>query len=466
MKFTTISEEHIYFFSELIGDRCSINSNDLIKYSHDETEDLSILPSVVLKPESTEEVSKIMRYCHSNKICVTPSGARTGLSGGAIPLFGGVALSLEKMAKIISIDENNLQVTTEPGVITQVLQEAVKEKGLFYPPDPASKGSCFIGGNVSENSGGPKAVKYGVTSDYVLNLEVVLPNGEIIWTGANVLKNATGYNLTQLMVGSEGTLGIITKIVLRLIPHPTTDLLLLVPFFSAEKACEAVSSIFKEGITPSGLEFMERDALIWTQDFLKDNSIDIADNHQAHLLIEVDGFNSEVLMEECTKIMNVLETYETGEILFAESQAQKDTLWKLRRSVGEAVKANSVYKEEDTVVPRYQLPQLLSHVKRIGEEFGFKSICYGHAGDGNLHINILKGELTNDQWDNEISKAIRLLFEEVVKLGGTLSGEHGIGLVQKQYMDIAFDSMTLQLMKSIKHLFDEKGILNPGKIFD
>jgi len=466
MKFTTISEEHIYFFSELIGDRCSINSNDLIKYSHDETEDLSILPSVVLKPESTEEVSKIMRYCHSNQICVTPSGARTGLSGGAIPLFGGVALSLEKMAKIISIDENNLQVTTEPGVITQVLQEAVKEKGLFYPPDPASKGSCFIGGNVSENSGGPKAVKYGVTSDYVLNLEVVLPRGEIIWTGANVLKNATGYNLTQLMVGSEGTLGIITKIVLRLIPHPTTDLLLLVPFFSAEKACEAVSSIFKEGITPSGLEFMERDALIWTQDFLKDNSIDIADNHQAHLLIEVDGFNSEVLMEECTKIMNVLETYETGEILFAESQAQKDTLWKLRRSVGEAVKANSVYKEEDTVVPRYQLPQLLSHVKRIGEEFGFKSICYGHAGDGNLHINILKGELTNDQWDNEISKAIRLLFEEVVKLGGTLSGEHGIGLVQKQYMDIAFDSMTLQLMKSIKHLFDEKGILNPGKIFD
>jgi len=466
MKFTTISEEHIYFFSELIGDRCSINSNDLIKYSHDETEDLSILPSVVLKPESTEEVSKIMRYCHSNKICVTPSGARTGLSGGAIPLFGGVALSLEKMAKIISIDENNLQVTTEPGVITQVLQEAVKEKGLFYPPDPASKGSCFIGGNVSENSGGPKAVKYGVTSDYVLNLEVVLPRGEIIWTGANVLKNATGYNLTQLMVGSEGTLGIITKIVLRLIPHPTTDLLLLVPFFIAEKACEAVSSIFKEGITPSGLEFMERDALIWTQDFLKDNSIDIADNHQAHLLIEVDGFNSEVLMEECTKIMTVLETYETGEILFAESQAQKDTLWKLRRSVGEAVKANSVYKEEDTVVPRYQLPQLLSHVKRIGEEFGFKSICYGHAGDGNLHINILKGELTNDQWDNEISKAIRLLFEEVVKLGGTLSGEHGIGLVQKQYMDIAFDSMTLQLMKSIKHLFDEKGILNPGKIFD
>lgn len=465
MGFTKITKEHINFFSELVGDRCLVSSDDLIKYSHDETEDLSILPSVVLKPETTDEVSRIMRYCYNNTICVTPSGARTGLSGGAIPIFGGVALSLEMMNKIISIDENNLQVTTEPGVITQILQEAVKEKGLFYPPDPASKGSCFIGGNVAENSGGPKAVKYGVTSDYILNLELVLPNGEIIWTGANVLKNATGYNLTQLVVGSEGTLGIITKIVLGLIPHPTTDLLLLVPFFSAEKACEAVASIFKEGITPSGLEFMERDALIWTQDFLQDKSIDIADNHQAHLLIEVDGFNSEILMEECTKIMTVLDSYQTGEILFAESQAQKETLWKLRRSVGEAVKANSVYKEEDTVVPRFQLPQLLAHVKRIGEEFGFKSICYGHAGDGNLHINILKGELTSNEWDNELPKAIRLLFEEVVKLGGTLSGEHGIGLVQKQYMDIAFDSITLELMKSIKHVFDDKGILNPGKIF-
>ena len=248
MGFTKITKEHINFFSELVGDRCLVSSDDLIKYSHDETEDLSILPSVVLKPETTDEVSRIMRYCYNNTICVTPSGARTGLSGGAIPIFGGVALSLEMMNKIISIDENNLQVTTEPGVITQILQEAVKEKGLFYPPDPASKGSCFIGGNVAENSGGPKAVKYGVTSDYILNLELVLPNGEIIWTGANVLKNATGYNLTQLVVGSEGTLGIITKIVLGLIPHPTTDLLLLVPFFSAEKACEAVASIFKEGI--------------------------------------------------------------------------------------------------------------------------------------------------------------------------------------------------------------------------
>ena len=399
-------------------------------------------------------------------ICVTPSGARTGLSGGAIPVHKGVALTMERFNRIIEIDEHNLQVITEPGVITQVLQDAVKEKSLFYPPDPASKGSCYIGGNVSENSGGPKAVKYGVTADYVLNLEVVLPTGEIIWTGADVLKNATGYNLTQLLVGSEGTLGIITKIVLRLIPHPTHNLLMLVPFYNAEEACRAVSAIFKKGITPSGLEFMERDALLWTRNFLNDNSIPVAENHAAHLLIEVDGFNADLLMEDCTKIMDVLEEFETDEILFAESQAQKDKLWKLRRSVGEAVKSNSVYKEEDTVVPRYELPKLLSHVKRIGENYGFTSVCYGHAGDGNLHVNIIKGDLSDDEWNIELPKAIRELFIEVVKLRGTISGEHGIGLVQKSYMDIAFSPKSLELMKSIKSVFDPKGILNPGKIFN
>lgn len=457
--------EHTFFFETLIGDRCFVDDASKEKYSHDETEDISIFPDIVLKPETPDEISKILSYCNEHSIPVTPSGARTGLSGGAIPLHGGVALSMEKFNKILLIDEDNLQVTTEPGVITQVLQEAVKEKGLFYPPDPASKGSCFIGGNVSENSGGPKAVKYGVTSDYVLNLEIVLPSGEIIWTGANVLKNATGYNLTQLIVGSEGTLGIITKIVLKLIPHPTADLLMLVPFYDSAKACEAVSAIFKAGITPSGLEFMERNALLWTQDFLKDDSIQIGDNHAAHLLIEVDGFNSELLMEDCSKIMEVLENFETDEILFAESEAQKTALWRLRRSVGEAVKANSIYKEEDTVVPRFELPKLLHHVKRIGEDYGFKSVCYGHAGDGNLHINILKGNLSDDAWNNELPKAIRELFTEVVKLGGTLSGEHGIGLVQKDYMDIAFDVKSLNLMRSIKTVFDPKGILNPGKIF-
>lgn len=463
--YNTITDEDLRFFTELLGTQCLTGAADLEQYGHDETEDICIAPSVVLRPSDTAEVSSIMQYCYERNLPVTPSGARTGLSGGAIPVFGGVALSMERFNRILLIDEKNHQVVTEPGVITQVLQEAVKEKGLFYPPDPASKGSCFIGGNIAENSGGPKAVKYGVTKDYVLNLEVVLPNGAIIWTGANVLKNATGYNLTQLVVGSEGTLGIVTKIVLRLIPHPTHDLLMLVPFRSATAACEAVASIFRAGITPSGMEFMERDALTWTQAFTQDFTISVKDDHAAHLLIEVDGFNPEVLMHDCERIMEVLEDFDTDEILFAESQAQKDGLWSLRRKVGEAVKTQSIYKEEDTVVPRFALPELLSTVKQIGNRYGFQSVCYGHAGDGNLHINIVKGNLSDHEWEIELPKAIRELFQEVVKLGGTLSGEHGIGLVQKPYMDIAFPPVTLDLMRQIKAIFDPKGIMNPGKIF-
>ena len=460
-----LSHDHLSYFQDLLGDR-AITATEIRKiYGSDETEDFNFPPAIVLKPNSVEEVSAIMIFCHEQHITVTPAGARTGLSGGALCDHGGVLISMEKFDKIIEIDEKNHQVTVEPGVITQVLQDAVKERGLFYPPDPASKGSCFIGGNVSENSGGPKAVKYGVTKDYVLNLEIVLPTGEIIWTGANVLKNATGYNLTQLVVGSEGTLAIITKIVLKLIPHPTHDLLMLVPFFDAQKACEAVAAIFQAGITPSGLEFMERDALVYTQAFVGESSIQVAENHAAHLLIEVDGFDPDQLMVECEKIMTVLENFETDEILFADSEAQKNTLWGLRRKAGEAVKSQSIYKEEDTVVPRYQLPTLLGHIKRIGAKYGFQSVCYGHAGDGNLHVNILKGDLSDEFWQKELTFAIRELFEEVAKLGGTISGEHGIGLVQKPYLDIVFGETEMRLMREIKKVFDPHHILNPGKIF-
>ena len=441
------------------------DADSLLNYGHDETEDLSFLPEIVLKPKDSVQVASIVKLCNTYNIPITPQGARTGLSGGALPLFGGVALSLERLNRIINIDEDNLQITVEPGVITEVLQNAVEEKGLFYPPDPSSKGSCFIGGNLAENAGGPKAVKYGVTKDYVLNLEVVLPNGDLIWTGANVLKNATGYNLTQLLVGSEGTLGIITKAVLRLIPLPKLTRLLLVPFNVLENATQAVAEIFKAGIIPSGLEFMERDAIVWTIDFIGDKSLQIDDDVQAHLLIEVDGNDDDVLMNELETILTVVEQYNCGEVLFADNQAQKDKLWQIRRKVGEAVKSQSIYKEEDTVVPRYRLPELLAGVKTIGKAHGFKSICYGHAGDGNLHINILKGNLSDEFWNNGLEKAIRELFELTKKLGGTISGEHGIGLVQKKYMNIVFNSVQLNLMKGIKDLFDPRGILNPGKIF-
>lgn len=466
MNFHKITTDDLLVFADIIGkENVLIDKESLENYSHDETEDLSFLPEVVLKPASAQEISSILKYCHEKIIPVTPRAAGTGLSGGALPVYGGVLLSIERLNKIIKIDERNLQVIVEPAVINQVLQETVAAKGLFYPPDPSSRGSCFIGGNVSENAGGPKAVKYGVTKDYVLNLEVVLPNGEIVWTGANVLKNATGYNLTQLMVGSEGTLGIITKIVLKLIPLPKHNLLMLVPFFSAEKACEAVSAIFRAGITPSALEFMERDAIDWTLRFVDNVNLPVKEEIQAHLLIEVDGNNLEVLMQDCEKISEVVMQYECDEILFAENEKQKEDLWRLRRRVGEAVKSHSIYKEEDTVVPRAELPKLLKGVKEIGLKYGFKSVCYGHAGDGNLHVNIIKGDMSDDAWNNELTKAVREIFELTVSLGGTLSGEHGIGYVQKGYMDIAFKKQLIDIQKQIKLIFDPKGILNPGKMF-
>lgn len=449
---------------QIVGEKYVFTTpSTLSDYSQDQTEDLSFPPQVVVKPNTTKQVSDIMKLANNYKIAVTPIGGRTGLSGGALAVLGGIGLSMERFDKIIEIDEKNLQITVEPGVITQVLQEAVAAKGLLYPVDPSSRGSCFIGGNVAENSGGARAVKYGVTKDYVLNLKVVLPSGEVIQTGANTLKNSTGYNLTQLMVGSEGTLGIITQIVLKLLPQQEYNILMLVPFYDAEQACRAVSEIFRAGITPSALEFMEREAIDWTIKFLKE-SVQISPAVQAHLLIEVDGNNPDVLFSEAEKITKVLEPFETDEILFADSEEQKNSLWKLRRAVGEAVKSNSIYKEEDTVVPRYELPKLLKGVKQIGEKYGFQSICYGHAGDGNLHINIIKGDMDDQKWEQEIPKGIREIFKLTIDLKGTLSGEHGIGYVQKNYMDIAFSKPHLELMKGIKQLFDPNNILNPNKI--
>ena len=464
MNYKQLDIDDISFFKEIIGtDYVFTDIQSILNYSHDETEDLSFPPEVVLKPVNSEEISKILKYCNLKNVPVTPCGARTGLSGGSLPIFGGVALSVERLNSILEIDVRNLQATVQPGLINQVFRDAVELKGLFYPPDPASKGSCSLGGNLAENAGGPKAVKYGVTKDYVLNLEVVLPTGEIFWTGANVLKNATGYDLTSLIIGSEGTLGIITTIVFRLIPLPTKDITLFVPFNSAERACEAVSAIFRAGITPSALEFIERDAIDWTLKYT-DIKLKINDDVKAHLLVEVDGNDIDILYKDCERIFEVMEGFECGEILLADSENQKNQIWKIRRSVGEAVKSNSVYKEEDTVVPRAELAKLLKGVKAIGKEYGFQSVCYGHAGDGNLHINIIKGEMSDEDWNTKITLGIREIFKLTKSLGGTLSGEHGIGLVQKGYMDIVFSEEALTLQKGIKNLFDPNKILNPGKI--
>ena len=465
MDYQSVSEEHIKQFESICGSaNVLVDGKQLEDYSHDHTEDYRFLPEVVVLPTSAEQVSQILFYCNKNRIPITPRGAGTGLSGGALAIHRGICLSAERMNKIIEIDERNLQATLQPGVINEVLQNAVKEKGLFYPPDPASKGSCFIGGNVAENSGGPKAVKYGVTSAYILNLQVVLPTGDIIWTGANTLKNSTGYNLTQLMIGSEGTLGIVTEIVVKLIPFPTKNMLLWVPFPSAEDACRAVSEVFKAGIIPSALEFMERDAVLLSIKHLG-RTMELSESVQGILMVEVDGNDEDQLMKDLERISEVLYKHECGEIMLADTSDQKESFWKIRRSIGEAVKASSVYKEEDTVVPRAELPKLLKGVKEIGQRYGFNSICYGHVGDGNLHVNILKGNMSDEDWNSKIKVGIREIFTLCHQLMGTISGEHGIGYVQKEFMDIVFSPVHINLMKSIKSVFDPNNILNPGKIF-
>ncbi|TAE89705.1 MAG: FAD-binding protein, partial [Bacteroidetes bacterium] len=427
-------------------------------------EDLLYYPELVVKPADANEVAAVLAYCNANHLPITPRGAGTGLSGGALPVFGGVVISMERFNKIINIDERNFQVTVEPGVINEALQQAVAEKGLFYPPDPASKGSCFLGGNIAHASGGPRALKYGTTRDYVLNLEVVLPTGEIMWTGANTLKYSTGYNLTHLFIGSEGTLGIVTKMVLKLIPHPKHTLLMLAPFSSPEKACEAVNGIFMSGCNPSACEFVEPEGFKLSATMLNMH-FNLTEGVEAYLLIEVDGNDMEVMMKECETINDVLANHGCEEVLFAQTADEKEYFWKLRRGIGEATKLNNTYKEEDTVVPRAELPELFKGVKIIGEKYGFRTVCYGHAGDGNLHVNILKDALSDDFWNNELAKGITEIFELCKQLKGTISGEHGIGLVQKPYMHIVIPEFQLQLMRDIKKVFDPNSILNPGKIF-
>lgn len=443
--------------------KCFTDAEVLKNNASDASEDLVFMPQIVIYPESTEEVSQITTLCNYYLLPLTVRGAGTGLSGGALPVKGGVILNMTRMNQILSIDTENLQATVQPGVINFEFQEAVKALGLFYPPDPASWGSCTLGGNVAHSSGGPRAVKYGTTRDYILNLEVVLADGTVIWTGANTLKYSTAYNFTQLFIGSEGTLGIVTKIVCKLIPNPALQYLMLVPFDSPEAACRSVAAVFKAGITPSAMEFMERSAMEWS---VKYGAVDfnIESHWNAILLVEVDGFNADVLMHECEILGSIFTAHGASDILFADSAEQKETLWKIRRKVGEAVKNNSTYKEEDTVVPRAALPELLSAVKSIGKKFGFESVCYGHAGDGNLHVNIIKGNLSDKEWNLHVTEGIKAIFKVCKSLGGTISGEHGIGWVQKSYLPIMFSDTHLNMFRAVKQAFDPKGILNPDKI--
>jgi glycolate oxidase len=462
--FGSITPEITSRLAEIVGPaHLLVDEESRARYGRDETEELSFPPEIVLRPRTADEISRIMTIASHHRIPVTPRGGGTGLSGGALPVFGGISLSVERMNSILEIDRENLQAVVEPGVITQTLHEEVEALGLFYPPDPASRGSSHIGGNLAECAGGPRASKYGVTGDYVLGLRAVLASGTMISTGARVLKNVAGYDLTRLIVGSEGTLAIVTEATLRLIPLPRHRKVILVAFRTLEEASAAVAEIFQHGVTPSTLEFMERAAVSIAEERLGKKFPN--GEAGAQLFLEVDGNSPETLDHDIAGIAEVLERHSPLDILLAEDRQKMADVWALRRGIGEAVKSIAPYKEEDTVVPRSRLPELVRGVKEICQRYEITSICYGHAGDGNVHVNLLNERLDATRWEEVADRAIREIFALTVSLGGSISGEHGIGFSQKPYLPIGIGPEELRLMRQIKQVFDPQGILNPGKIF-
>lgn len=433
---------------------------DRICYSYDAT-NLKFLPEAIIFPQNTDEISKIMIIANREKIPVFPRGAGSGFSGGSLPVNGGVVIATSKMDRILELDEENLTILVEPGVVTETLQKFVETKGLFYPPDPASLKFSTIGGNIAECSGGPRAVKYGVTRDYVLSLEIVLPTGEIISTGAKTAKSVVGYDLTRLMVGSEGTLGIITKATLRLIPLPEEKNTLLVLFKNIDVAALAVTNIIKSRIIPSTLEFMDSLSIKCVEDYL---GLGLPEEAGALLLIEIDGFRGSVELQG-NKIAEICKRLNPIDIKIATDLNEQENLWQARRAVSTAIAKLSPTKvNEDITVPRNKIPEMLDIIRIIADDFRLKIVCFGHAGDGNIHVNIMTDRENKEEMER-VEEAVKKLFSETLKMGGTISGEHGIGLTKAPYLKMEIGDIGYETMKKIKNLLDPNNILNPGKMF-
>jgi glycolate oxidase len=433
------------------------------RYGRDETERLCYPPAAAVLPGRAAEVSAILRLANSELLPVTPRGAGTGLSGGALPVHGGLVLSVERLNRILAIDPRDLVAEVESGVTTGRLQQEAEALGLFYPPDPSSKDTCLLAGNLAEDSAGPRSCKYGSTRKFVLGLEAVRADGEIFRCGGRNRKDVAGYNLTQLLVGSEGTLAVITAATLRLVGKPQATLALLLPFPELDEAAGAVEAIFRHGFEPSACELLEEGALAAVGAVMELPPQLLG--HKAMLLLELDGHDKAALLEEAGRLGALAEKLGAGEILAAEDEAEQRRLWAIRRKMGEAVKHRSVYKEADTVVPRSKLAELVRAAREAAGRQGIEALCYGHAGDGNLHVNLLRGDLVDGEWEARRDAAEEELFARVCAMGGSITGEHGVGFVQRRFLPLAVGPAALELMRAVKNSFDPRGILNPGKIF-
>jgi glycolate oxidase len=437
-------------------------------YSHDEVAaaEHAHMPDVVVKPASAGEIGQILKLANREHIPVTPRGAGSGLSCGAVPVYGGILLSLERMNHILEIDPANMTVTVEPGVITNEINEAVRPAGLFYAGYPMSLESCFVGGNVAENAGGGRAIKYGVTGRYVLGLEVVLPTGEVVQLGGKRVKDVTGYDLIHLLVGSEGTLGIFTRITLRLVPLPAGRAVLLVPFADVPIAIAAVPQVMTQGhLVPASVEFMDRLSVETAYQFLGESPPrpDIG----AMLLIEVDGYSQEQVEREMETVADLCLAAGALDVYVGNTPDTERRMWRPRQNLAEAFKAISpVQSLEDIVVPLAQIPELMPELERLSEEYDVLIPCYGHAGDGNLHATPVKRpEMALDEWQAKLPALLKDLYRAVTRLGGTLSGEHGVGSKRAQYLPLVMEPTLIDLQRRIKQAFDPLNILNPGKIW-
>ncbi|MBN2417332.1 FAD-binding oxidoreductase [bacterium] len=432
-------------------------------FGHDELSDIHHMPDVLVKATCTEEVSEIMQYASRHKIPVTPRGEGTGLVGGAVALHGGIMLNLSLMNRILELDEENLTLTVEAGVLLMEISAFVEKHGLFYPPDPGEK-SATIGGNISTNAGGMRAVKYGVTRDFIRGLEVVLPGGEVMELGGKVVKNSSGYSLKDLIIGSEGTLAVVTKAVLRLLPLPARAISLLIPFPDLKTAIETVPEIIKSKSTPTAVEFMERDVILAAEEYLgkkfPDNSSD------AYLLLTFDGNSKEEIEAAYDPVARLCLDSGAIDVFISETAERQEAIWSARGAFLEAIKASTTEMDEvDVVVPRNRVAEFITFTRRVENDHGLRIRSFGHSGDGNLHVYLLKDDLPENAWNEKRETAMHTLYTLAREMGGQVSGEHGIGYAKRPYLRQWFGDAGLELMRGIKNVFDPDMILNPGKIF-
>jgi glycolate oxidase len=458
-----IEREDIEFLFSVCGrERVKTGADIHESYSRDELVHAGKYPEVLCEVTSTEEVSRIMKYACDHTIPVTPRGQGTGLAGGAVSLYGGIMISTALMNRIVELDEENLTLTVEPGVLLMEIVDYVQKHDLFYPPDPGEK-SASIGGNINTNAGGMRAVKYGVTRDYIRGLEVVLPNGTVMNLSGKNVKNSSGYSVKDLIIGSEGTLGIVTKAILKLLPLPKLTLSLLVPFHDLPAAIETVPKIIMSKSIPTAIEFMERDVILAAEEFLgKEFPHSSA---EAYLLLTFDGNKKEELEEAYEKVAHICLDSGALDALISNTQERQESIWSARGAFMEAIKASTTEMDEcDVVVPRNKVADFVKFTSQLQQRFNIGIKSFGHAGDGNLHIYVLRGELDKKEWHEKLNGVFDALYKRAKELGGEVSGEHGIGCAKKPYLESAAGMEYMKLLKNIKHAFDPKMILNPGKV--